>query len=110
MTFLDRHALQSLIADVRSGLEELYGDRLAALVLFGSYARGDGEPGSDVDLLVVLCGEVHPAHEIARTSGLLGDLSLRYDVVVSCTYVSEASFRTERTPFLMNVRREGRAA
>ncbi len=110
MTILDSDALEVLIAEVRRSLRAIYGKRLAFLVLFGSYARGEAEPGSDVDLLVVLRGGVRPTREIARTSALLGEVSLRHDVVVSCAYVSESSFYDERTPFLLNVRREGRAA
>jgi len=48
--------LQSLIAELRRRFEALYGPRLARLVLFGSHARGDAEPGSDIDVLVVLEG------------------------------------------------------
>jgi len=33
---------------------KVFGDELVSLVLFGSYARGDYEKDSDVDLLVVL--------------------------------------------------------
>jgi len=31
----------------RKALDELYGDRLERVVLFGSRARGDARPGSD---------------------------------------------------------------
>lgn len=110
MEALDAASLAGIVTEVRRGLESVYGDRLAALLLFGSYARGDAEPGSDVDLLVVLRGEVEPAREISRTSDVLADVSLEHDVVVSCAYVSEERFRTERSPFLLNVRREGRGA
>ena len=37
-------------------LREIYGPRLKRLVLFGSQARGDATPESDVDVLVVLDG------------------------------------------------------
>lgn len=48
-------------------------------MLFGSYARGDAEPGSDIDVLVVLHGDVNPGEEIARTGEMVADISLRYD-------------------------------
>ena len=38
----------------------VYGDQLAHMVLFGSRARGDAEPDSDIDVLVVLHGSVNP--------------------------------------------------
>ena len=80
------------------------------LVLFGSYARGDAEPGSDIDILVVLYGDVNTSEEIARTSEMVANISLRYDVVVSLVFMSQHRYDNERSPFLINIRREGRAA
>jgi predicted nucleotidyltransferase len=45
---------QALIRAVRSRLEQLYGSRLKALILFGSRARGDFSEASDADLAIVL--------------------------------------------------------
>jgi hypothetical protein len=43
--------LQHILQDFRRGLEGIYGPRLAGLVLFGSQARGDVLPDSDIDTL-----------------------------------------------------------
>jgi predicted nucleotidyltransferase len=51
------HALRY---DPSNRLLELYGPRFDRLLLFGSQARGDAAEGSDVDVLVVLHGEVQP--------------------------------------------------
>jgi predicted nucleotidyltransferase len=40
--------------DVARDLRRLYGDRLSSVLLFGSWARGDAHPESDIDLVVVL--------------------------------------------------------
>lgn len=47
------------------------------------------------------------ADEVARTESILGDHSLRWDVVVSCQYVSEERFATSDNPLIRNARREG---
>lgn len=39
-------------------LRKLCGDRLLRVVLFGSKARGDSDPESDIDLFVALQGEL----------------------------------------------------
>jgi predicted nucleotidyltransferase len=65
---------QQVLLDLRRGLQSLYGDRLARLILFGSRARGDAEPESDYDVLVVLRGVVDPNEESRRTSEFLGDI------------------------------------
>ena len=99
--------LRSLLSALRSRFEALYGPRLVRLVLFGSHARGDAEPGSDIDVLVVLEGQVRPGEEIHRTVNDVAELSLENKVVFSCVFVSRDRFENELSPLLINVRREG---
>lgn len=102
--------IRQIVGEAKALIEAEYGPRLDRIILYGSQARGDAIDGSDVDLLVVLRGAVSAGAEIRRMSEALSDLSLRHDLVVSCAFVSEHQYRTERTPFLLNVRREGIAA
>jgi len=99
--------LRTILVDVRQRLESLYGDRLVKLVLFGSQARGDAEPGSDIDVLVVLKGSVKPGEEISRTSAIRSDLCLKFGEVVSCIYMDADRFAHRNGPLLRNVRKEG---
>jgi len=103
---MDRR-LRSRISKFRGELGRLYGDRLVHAILFGSRARGDAGPESDIDVLVVLRGSVRPSEEIARTSPLRAELCLQHGLVFSCTYLSEDRFRRGQSPLLLNVRREG---
>jgi predicted nucleotidyltransferase len=104
---LSSEKLNHVLAELRSQLDELYGARLVRLVLYGSQARGDAIPGSDVDVLVVLAGPVDPATEIERVTSITAALSLEHDIVISCVYVSEKRYTHENSPLLLNVRREG---
>ena len=99
--------LETILRELRRRLQDLYGDRLARLILFGSQARGDAEPGSDIDVMVVLRGTVSPGREIARTGGISAEISLKYDVVVSTLFISASRYARERSPLLLNIRREG---
>lgn len=99
--------VSALVAELRGGLEELYGSRLERVVLFGSQARGDATPESDVDVLVVLHGEVRPGEEIERTGPLVSGQALKHGVSISRVFVSAEQFRAEPTPFLRNVLGEG---
>lgn len=103
---MDAH-IQSALDELRRGFEETYGQRLARLVLYGSQARGDASAGSDVDMLVLLRGAVDPCEEIERCGKMTADLSLKYDIVVSCVFMAEEEFERRQGPFLRNVRREG---
>ena len=99
--------LQTILCELRKQLQDLYGDRLVALILYGSQARGDPTPDSDIDVLVVLRGHVDSGEEIERTGWGVSDLSLNCDRVISLVFMDEERYRTRNGPFLRNVRREG---
>lgn len=100
-------SLSAILTELKGRFQEIYGDRLVQMVLYGSQARGDAVPGSDIDVLVVLRGKVDPAGEIARVTDIVADISLQNDTVVSCVFMDEDRFLHRNGPFLRNVRREG---
>lgn len=69
--------LSDIVAAIRSELEP------AAIVLFGSYARGDATPTSDLDLLVIRKTEFRPGESRRRELGRL------YRVVAKTCSVSK---------------------
>ena len=98
--------LSNILAALRREFSRLLGSQVDALYLYGSQARGDSHSGSDIDVLVVINGEFDYADLLARTSETVASLSLENDVVISRAFVSKARFEQERSPFLLNVRRE----
>jgi predicted nucleotidyltransferase len=99
--------LKPILRTLRQQLEALYGARLVDLILYGSQAHGDMTPESDVDVLVVLAGQVNAGAEVRRVGGIAAALSLQHDVVISCMFVSHEQFRNEQSPYLMTIRQEG---
>jgi predicted nucleotidyltransferase len=81
--------LQPILTHLKQELTDLYGDRLRHLTLFGSQARADAEPDSDIDVLVVLKPPVNPGEEIKRTGQAIADLSLQNGVMISCLFMDE---------------------
>ena len=100
-------AVRAALRDVKKKLSDLYGDRLDSIYLYGSYARGDYGADSDLDLLVVLRGEVNPWQEVTRVSGILSEICLKHDVLISSYAVPEIWLRERQSPLLQNIRREG---
>ena len=98
---------EAILGELRKRFEEMYGDRLARLILYGSRARGDAHPDSDIDILVVLHGIVDASEEIERCGQMTADLSLELGLVIACVFISEDDFKCRQGPFLRNVRREG---
>jgi predicted nucleotidyltransferase len=101
------HSIRRLVGELKRALEALYGPRLAGVVLFGSWARGDAAPDSDVDVLVILRGAVAPGDEIARTGDIVAALSLETDRVIAPVFISEERYRSTFGPLLRNIAREG---
>ncbi|PSB41736.1 nucleotidyltransferase [filamentous cyanobacterium Phorm 6] len=99
--------LKSILTQLRSQFEILYGDRLTQMVLYGSQARGDAHPDSDIDVLVVLKAPVQIGEEIDRTIPIVADLSLQNEVVISCNFMNEERFTNYQGPLLRNIRRDG---
>ena len=99
--------LPEILAQLRQYFHELYGERLVQLILYGSQARGDARQDSDIDILVVLDGQIQAGKEIARTSEFIAALCLDRTVVISRAFASATRFQQEESPFFLNVRREG---
>lgn len=99
--------LRRILNELRDQLQAIYGERLIDLILFGSQARGDAAPESDIDVMVVLKEPVDPASEIDRVSPITAEISLKHNVVISCVFMAANRFQQERSPLLLNVRREG---
>ncbi len=107
---MDKKTLEALMTELRAGLQAMYGDRLKGLYLYGSYARGEADPESDLDVLIVLAGYDRYSAEIGRTSQLISSLCLTYNISVSRVFVSEEKWRSDDSPFLRNARAEAVAA
>lgn len=76
------------------------------MYVFGSHARGEAGPESDVDLLIVLDRVDHYAGEIDRTGQLISRLSLAHGCSISRVFVSEHAWREGDSTFLANARDE----
>ena len=98
--------VRKILRELKSGLRQTYGVRLRGLYVFGSYARGEARPGSDLDLLIVLDEVESTWEEIKRTGQLVSEVSLAHDVSVSRTFLSELAWQTGDTPFTWKVREE----
>ncbi|MBN1145822.1 MAG: nucleotidyltransferase domain-containing protein [Anaerolineales bacterium] len=104
---LSPERLVEILAELRAGFSQLLGNQLEAIYLYGSQARGDARPGSDIDVLIVVRGKLDYFELLERTSRFVADLSLQNDVVISRVFVSKQDFEKRQTPLIMNVHREG---
>ena len=99
--------ITALVTKLKSGLTGLYGRRLKAVVLFGSYARGDYNEDSDLDVMIVLDRYESYWDELVRSAELASELSLEYNVTISRMIMTEEQWKRGDLPVLRNIRIEG---
>jgi predicted nucleotidyltransferase len=97
----------SLLARIKSCLHAVYGDRLREVVLYGSEARGEATPNSDVDILVLLTGPVALGRELHTVIGALYPLQLEMDRVLEAFPVDEADYLRGEHAWYRNAQKDG---
>jgi predicted nucleotidyltransferase len=78
---LDTQDLTGLLQEITHRIRETTTPE--RIVLFGSYARGDPGPDSDLDLLVIVRGVQHTRQESTRIRRALRGLLVPIDVIVA---------------------------
>lgn len=100
----DQTAVEEYVRLIRSR----YPDRILAIVLFGSKARGDSDEESDIDLLILVDAEdVEFRNELWH---IASDVSLEHNVVLSPRVFGQerwAETRRIRMPLYRAVKTEG---
>jgi len=99
--------MEEVLREFKAEIAKLYGKRLKNVILYGSWARGDATGESDIDLLIVLEGEVAPGKEIDRIIDIITEIDLKHGVLISAYPLSEKDYCTVNSPLLLNVRKEG---
>lgn len=89
---------------VAADLRALYGARLVSVLIFGSRARGDADPESDLDLLVVLDGDVEPWAEHRRMEEIMWRHTIASGTLVSALPVARTRFEAPDEPVLLRAR------
>ena len=108
---METNSLPGRIASaVAAEARALLSDKLDAVVLYGSYARGDYDAESDVDLLVRIDCPAEKLRDYQRSFiALSAALSLEYGVEVSISLADTGTYdRYKRyLPYYENIEREG---
>lgn len=81
----------------------------AEIILYGSQARGDAGPDSDIDLLILVDKEKLSYQDVVAITYPLYDLELTENVVISPLVYTKKQWESRpfQTPFYINVMNEG---
>jgi len=96
------------IEEFRKLVKEALGPNLLSMRLFGSKARGDSQPDSDVDIFVEVAQTTPQV--VNRVIDIAFDLGLSYGVYISPRIIPKSVWEHpvwRCTPFLKNVEKEG---
>lgn len=107
MKKLPKGEVLRIVRELHGYLGKIYGDRLKGVYLYGSYARGDARDDSDIDVAVVLGGELKRWEEIDRTGDIISDLCLREDCIILANYITEKEFLERPFALYRNIAAEG---
>jgi predicted nucleotidyltransferase len=102
----DAPTVWAALAEFQNALREVYGVHAPAVLLYGSYARGEASADSDIDLILLYSRNIQPGQEIRQVREILSDLNLNHQILISVLPVSKQNYKSAATAFWKNVRRE----
>ena len=99
---------QQMYSELVQGILNALKGQVSRIVLYGSTARGDGTPESDIDVAVFVASRLDREAEDSLSEFIV-DLNLKYDKVFSVIDIDSSVFSKWKdvTPFYQNVEREG---
>ena len=98
---------EQILQEIKLRLAAAHGDRLRGVVLYGSEARGQAGPDSDVDLLVLLAEPVDYGSDLEKNLSALYLLSLQIGRRISAKPVPARQYESADCPLYRAAHLEG---
>lgn len=104
---LTKDQVGKIVLELYDKLAALYGARLKGVYLYGSYARGEADDDSDIDIAVILAGAVNRAKERSRAGDIASGISLRENCVLTLFFMSEVELAEKPYAIHRSIARDG---
>ena len=104
-----KNQLDEIIRKILDFSKETFGKKFNSVVLYGSYARGDYDEESDIDIMIMVdMSREELANYRCVINNYSVDLDLQYNVLLSSKLQSKSFFETWKNiiPFYQNVIKE----
>lgn len=102
--------LRKMLLELEEKLQRVYGNKLKAVILYGSVARGTATEESDIDIMVLVDGTAQELRTFEdQLSDVSADISIKYFKVFSIMDISYQEYMRwmNTLPFYKNVSQEG---
>ncbi len=105
-----RSELNLILQAVAKAYQSVYGTNIVKIILYGSYARGDHQKDSDIDIVAIVQGGRDKLQQgLKSVWDISSDLELEYGTIVSPTVIPFAEYEKYKNdlPYYRNIENEG---
>ena len=105
-----QNVLNEITTKVVQAARESLGEKLDKVILYGSYARGDFDDESDIDIMILADVPLEEqGYERKKIRKLLNRVDLEHDIVLSLCVINRGTFNryVHDLPFFANVSKHG---
>ena len=95
------------LQEIKKRLASAFGERFAGAIMYGSEARGEAKPDSDIDVMVLLSGPVRLWDDLGRCIETLYPLTLATGRTIHPDPVDVADYDAAEFALYRRVKAEG---
>lgn len=106
----NKNEVNTIIRKIAEVYQRVYGDNVVKIMLYGSYARGDYQSDSDIDIVAIVQGERTDLQKrLCEIWDLSSDLELEYGTIISPSVIPLEEFEKYKNdlPYYRNIQSEG---
>ena len=105
-----RNELNLILRAMTQAYQSVHGESIVKIILYGSYARGNYQKDSDIDIVAIVEGERESLQKgLKNVWDISSDLELEYGTIVSPTVIPFAEYENYKNdlPYYRNIENEG---